>query len=330
MSSRLPKGKRRPIRGENHLAENPGRVFVETPAVLLKMRGSAQPLEHPLPANYRPVVEDGQKVSKGDPIAENKAQQIIGREIGRGDRSPAVHRSMSGREPDEREYEIATTARLRVEPGSRVHAGQQLTEGSINPNRLLLIMGRDAVQLYLLAEIQQVYRSQGVNINDKHIEVIIRQMLNKVRVVQSGDTALLPGEMENVLVFQDINEEIVQAGGRRATAQPVLLGITKAALNTESFLSGASFQHTINVLAGAAIEGKVDGLYGLKENVIIGKLIPAGTGYRHSREQIEGGQSEEIDTFMTTNLGGSVPKSNAMHNAQCPLENRALCIFLSP
>jgi DNA-directed RNA polymerase subunit beta' len=169
-----------------------------------------------------------------------------------------------------------------VEPGTMVRAGEQLTEGSINPNRLLRILGRDAAQLYLLTEIQQVYRSQGVNINDKHIEVIIGQMTNKVQVAQAGDTELLPGELVNRLAFQDINEEITRAGGRRATARPVLLGITKAALNTESFLSAASFQHTINVLAGAAIEGKVDGLYGLKENVIIGKLIPAGTGYRGS------------------------------------------------
>jgi DNA-directed RNA polymerase subunit beta' len=282
------------------VAENPGRVFVETPAILVKVRGSAQPLEHPLPANYKPMVEDGQKVKEGDPIAEYKAQQIVTEKSGVVTIRPQSTIYVRRETRDEREYEIATTARLRVEPGSRVHAGQQLTEGSINPNRLLLILGRDAVQLYLLAEIQQVYRSQGVNINDKHIEVIIRQMLNKVRVVQSGDTHLLPGEMENVLTFQDINDEIVQAGGRRATAQPVLLGITKAALNTESFLSGASFQHTINVLAGAAIEGKVDGLYGLKENVIIGKLIPAGTGYRHSREQLEAGQSVEDNELIAS------------------------------
>jgi DNA-directed RNA polymerase subunit beta' len=183
-----------------------------------------------------------------------------------------------------------------------VHAGQQLTEGSINPIRLLRILGREAAQLYLLKEIQQVYRSQGVIISDKHIETIIRQMTNKVHVVQAGDTELLPGELVNRLVFQDINEEIVNAGGQRATARPVLLGITKAALNTESFLSGASFQHTINVLAGAAIEGKVDGLFGLKENVIIGKLIPAGTGYRYSREDAEAEPATMEDIFMSPSI----------------------------
>jgi len=150
---------------------------------------------------------------------------------------------------------------------------------------MLRILGREPAQLYLLTEIQRVYRSQGVNINDKHVEVIIRQMTNKVRVASSGDTDLLPGELVDRLTFADMNAEITKNGGRRATARPVLLGITKAALNTESFLSASSFQHTINVLAGAAIEGKCDRLYGLKENVIIGKLIPAGTGYRHRAEE---------------------------------------------
>jgi DNA-directed RNA polymerase subunit beta' len=195
---------------------------------------------------------------------------------------------------------------LRVEPGKRVRAGEQLTEGSINPNRLLRILGRDDAQLYLLSEIQQVYRSQGVNISDKHIEVIIRQMTNKVQVAQAGDTELLPEELVSRLVFQDINEETTRAGGRRATARPVLLGITKAALNTESFLSAASFQHTINVLAGAAIGGKVDGLYGLKENVIIGKLIPAGTGYRkRARDDDDDDGASLLDSLVPTGMSSA-------------------------
>jgi DNA-directed RNA polymerase subunit beta' len=189
-----------------------------------------------------------------------------------------------------------------MSPGSLVREGEQLTEGSINPSRLLRIKGREAAQVYLLSEIQQVYRSQGVNISDKHIEVIIRQMTNKVRIVQSGDTELLPGELVNRLTFQDINAEITRAGGQRATARPVLLGITKAALNTESFLSASSFQHTINVLAGAAVEGKVDGLHGLKENVIIGKLIPAGTGYRRS-EETDGDPLRTRGPLMSMGLG---------------------------
>ena len=265
------------------VADNPGRVFVEMPAVLVTPPDSDQAVEHILPGKYKPIVEDGQKVAEGDPVAQYGARQVSSEIAGtvtvRSQPTIYVRRE----ERDEREYEIATTARLRVEPGEYARAGQQLTEGSINPSRLLRILGREAAQVYLLAEIQQVYRSQGVDINDKHIESIIRQMTNKVHVVQSGDTDLLPGELVSRLTFQDINEEITRSGGQRATARPVLLGITKAALNTESFLSASSFQHTINVLAGAAIEGKVDGLFGLKENVIIGKLIPAGTGYHRRR-----------------------------------------------
>jgi DNA-directed RNA polymerase subunit beta' len=251
------------------------------------------------------MVEDGQKVAEGDAVAQFGARQLTAASPGVVTVRPQAKVYVRWETRDEREYEIATTARLRVEPGSKVQAGQQLTEGSINPTRLLRILGREAAQVYLLQEIQQVYRSQGVVINDKHIEVIIRQMTSKVHIIQAGDTELLPGEMVNRLVFQDINEEIVRAGGQPATARPVMLGITKAALNTESFLSGASFQHTINVLAGAAIEGKVDGLYGLKENVIIGKLIPAGTGYRRSRELAEQERAALGNSLISSNLSSA-------------------------
>jgi DNA-directed RNA polymerase subunit beta' len=285
-------------------ADNPGRVFVEMPAVLITPSGSEDPVEHLIPGNYKPIVEDGQEVAEGDPIAQYGAKQVTAETAGvvtlRPQPTIYIRREMR----DEREYEIATTARLRVEPDSYVRAGQQLTEGSVNPSRLLRILGREAAQLYLLTEIQQVYRSQGVDINDKHIEVIIRQMTNKVHVVQPGDTDLLPEELVSRLTFQDINEEITRAGGQRATARPVLLGITKAALNTESFLSASSFQHTINVLAGAAIEGKVDGLFGLKENVIIGKLIPAGTGYDRRRVTAEELFSER-NALLSSGLGSA-------------------------
>jgi len=155
-----------------------------------------------------------------------------------------------------------------------------LTEGSKNPHRVLAIQGREATQEYLLSEIQKVYRSQGVNINDKHIEIVLRHMLGKVRVKNPGDSEMLPGDLVDRLQFEEINARLISTRHRPATATPILLGITKAALATDSFLSAASFQHTINVLADAAIAGKVDELYGLKENVIIGKLIPAGTGFR--------------------------------------------------
>jgi DNA-directed RNA polymerase subunit beta' len=281
--------------GDNVIeSENSGRVFVEKPAILVTTPDSSYPVEIPIPANYRAIVEDGDEIKEGDPVAQYGSRQLTSEVSGKVEIRPQATIYVRREQRDEREYEIASTARLRVEPGSMVKSGQQMTEGSVNPNRLLRILGREAAQIYLLQEIQKVYRSQGVIINDKHIEAIIRQMTNRVRVVQSGDTNLLPGELVNRLVFQDINDKVTRAGGQRATARPVLLGITKAALNTESFLSGASFQHTINVLAQAAIEGKVDGLYGLKENVIIGKLIPAGTGYRRRR----GGDGTDLEPAM--------------------------------
>jgi DNA-directed RNA polymerase subunit beta' len=168
-----------------------------------------------------------------------------------------------------------------VTDGEHVVIGQQLTEGSLNPNRILQVLGREAAQIYLLEEVQKVYRSQGVPIHDKHIEIIVRQMTNKVRLVTSGNSEYLPGELMDFQKFQAMNQKLIESGKRPASGRPILLGITKAALNTESFLSASSFQHTINVLAQAAIEGKRDELFGLKENVILGKLIPAGTGYKH-------------------------------------------------
>lgn len=181
----------------------------------------------------------------------------------------------------ELEYEIPSNARLIPEAfeGAEVYAGQQLTEGSKNPHRILRILGAEATQIYLLTEVQDVYRNQGVNIADKHFEIIIRKMLSKVQITRSGDSPLLPGELIDRLKLLNFNEGWIAEGKEPAAGAPVILGITKAALSTDSFLSASSFQHTIKVLAGAAIEGKVDNLYGLKENVIIGKLIPAGTGF---------------------------------------------------
>jgi DNA-directed RNA polymerase subunit beta' len=164
-----------------------------------------------------------------------------------------------------------------------IEAGDELTEGSVNPHDLLKIKGIRAVQDYLLREVQRVYRLQGVDICDKHIEVIVRQMLKKVRIDESGDTDFLPGTLVDVLDFEDTNEALTNEGKRPAEGKQVILGITKAALATNSFLSAASFQETTKVLTDAAIKGKVDPLIGLKENVIIGKLIPAGTGMKRYR-----------------------------------------------
>jgi DNA-directed RNA polymerase subunit beta' len=188
-------------------------------------------------------------------------------------------------DPNERKsYPIHYGARVKVEEGDVVKPGDELIEGSINPHHLLRILGVKAVQDYLLHEVLSVYHSQGVGINDKHIEVIIRQMLRKVRVKDSGDTDLLPGALEDIFAFEQANEKAIEEGGYPATAKCILLGITKAALATDSFLSAASFQETTRVLTEAAIKGKKDPLTGLKENVIIGKLIPAGTGLKRYRD----------------------------------------------
>jgi DNA-directed RNA polymerase subunit beta' len=179
---------------------------------------------------------------------------------------------------DSREYQVPHSARLRVDTGDDVLAGHPLTEGSLNPKDLLQIKGVDTVQRFLVAEVQKVYRSQGVSIADKHVEIIVRQMLRKVTVDAAGDTELLPSELIDRFEFEEVNNRILAEGGEPATAQTVLLGVTKASLNTSSFLAAASFQETTRVLTEAAINGSKDHLLGLKENVIIGKLIPAGTG----------------------------------------------------
>ena len=200
---------------------------------------------------------------------------------------------------DSKSYVIPFGSKLRVREGDEVVAGQPLTEGSVNPNELLAIKGPDGVYNYLVQEVQKVYRNQGVDINDKHIEVIGRQMLKKVRVEDNGDTSMFAGSLVDMYEFEDLNKQAIEEGKRPATGKRVLLGITKASLATDSFLSAASFQETTRVLTEAAIKGKVDELIGLKENVIIGKLIPAGTGlnkYRStniSTEQEETAEQEE-------------------------------------
>ena len=179
-------------------------------------------------------------------------------------------------------YLIPYGSRIKVMDGAVLEAGDELTEGSVNPHDIK-IKGIRAVQDYMLREVQRVYRLQGVEINDKHIEVIVRQMLQKVRVETNGDSEMLPGVLVDALDFEDTNEKLVEEGKEPAEGKQVLLGITKASLATNSFLSAASFQETTKVLTEAAIKGKVDPLIGMKENVIIGKLIPAGTGMKRYR-----------------------------------------------
>ncbi|QQK78585.1 DNA-directed RNA polymerase subunit beta' [Salicibibacter cibi] len=200
-------------------------------------------------------------------------------------------------EIESKSYTTAYGARLRVAEGDRVEAGQALTEGSIDPKELLKVTGIKEVKEYLLKEVQKVYRMQGVEIGDKHVEVMVRQMLRKIRVNDSGDTDVLPGTLVEVNHFNDVNKDVLRNNQRPAVGTPVILGITKASLETDSFLSAASFQETTRVLTDAAIKGRSDALLGLKENVILGKLVPAGTGMQRYRSlKADNGEKSETET----------------------------------
>jgi DNA-directed RNA polymerase subunit beta' len=203
-------------------------------------------------------------------------------------------------ETDTRTYSLPITARMKVAEGDYIHRGAPLNEGSIDPKKLIKVRDVLSTENYLLSEIQKVYRMQGIEISDKHVEIMIRQMLRKVRVMDPGDTDILPGTLMDIDDFKKDNYKTLIAGGIPATSRPVILGITKAALETNSFLSAASFQETTRVLTDAAIRGKNDPLVGLKENVIIGKIIPAGTGmtdYRQIKPEVVGGNTEQPQTL---------------------------------
>ena len=244
------------------------------------------------PAEWEVAVSEEDEVKAGDLLASHEEATIAAQNDGKvriEDNTIIV----SYEQRESGEYDIPTTARLIVGDGDHVEAGQPLTEGSLNPHRILRIQGRKACQLYLMAEVQQVYRSQGQNIHDKHFEVIIRKMLSKVQITHPHDSGYLPGDVLDRLDVQRVNETLLEEGKQPARFVNVLLGITKASLNTDSFLSAASFQHTIKVLAKAAIGSDEDPLYGLKENVIIGKLIPAGSGFVAGRFDQGLGEDEE-------------------------------------
>jgi DNA-directed RNA polymerase subunit beta' len=266
--------------------------------------------EYPLPRKFELLVADGDEVQEGQPLFRSairgeEEQVTVARVSGRVQVDEANNRLLvRAEERQSREYVVPHTAQLEVRDGERVHAGQPLTRGAQNPQEILHILGREAVQRYLVEEVQSVYKSQGVNVHDKHIEVIVRQMLRKVRIDTPGDTELLPGEMVERFAFNEINARTLAAGGEAATATPVLLGITKASLSTDSFLSAASFQETTRVLTEAAINGQIDRLRGLKENVIIGKLIPAGSGAIARAEAAEGAlrmvsEGQNIDDYLS-------------------------------
>ena len=242
--------------------------------------------EYQLPSGWELKVEDGQRVDIGTVMAAPAGKVSKSKEAAEGNQALIARVAgeikvlkknlvINYEEHEEREYTAASPAHILVKNGEQVKAGQQLTEGIINPQDLLHILGREAAQHYLVDEVQKVYRSQGVNINEKHIEIIVRQMLSKVRIDSSGDTELVPGELIDKNNYEDINSKVLAEGGEPATAHTVLLGVTRASLNTDSWLAAASFQETTRVLTEAAISSKEDHLVGLKENVIIGKLIPA-------------------------------------------------------
>ncbi len=264
---------------------------------------------HTIPEDWEIFVEDGDKVKEFDIFARNhdtnedvraKADGFVKRE---GREITHVYDVV-----EDREYELSPSARLLVAEGEKISAGTQLYEGVANPHRILQVQGRQAVQRHLLAEVQKVYRSQGVNISDKHFEIVIRRMLSKVLLTDAGDTEFLPGDLINRMELEETNRSIVRQGGKPARARQVLLGLTKAALNSESFLSAASFQHTIKILSKAAVEGTEDPLYGLKENIMIGKLIPAGTGYRGDIEGADG----PIEEFEGVSIEKELPKGTLL------------------
>ena len=252
--------------------------------------------EYEIPETWTILAKDGTGITTGEVIAtegeptDNKTAEIQASEAASINAQHDGRVRIEGRKviisyelKESEDYEIPSTSRLIVRDGDEVEAGQPLTEGSINPHTILKIKGREAAQVYLLTEIQKVYRAQGQNINDKHFEVIIRKMIGKVQIIRPGDSEYLPMNIVDRLEIKKVNEDLVSHGKQPARFVEILLGVTKASLSTESFLSAASFQHTIKVLAGAAIASREDPLFGLKENVIIGKLIPAGTGFVYGR-----------------------------------------------
>ena len=252
--------------------------------------------EYPLPEGSQVLVEDQERVSKDQVIALMPAEDG-------GDPVPVRARTegevlidtdglltIRFEEREERSYPIPAARNIVVSNGQKIQAGTPITSGQRDPQDVLRIQGREAVQMYLVKEVQRVYRNTGVYINDKHIEVIIRQMLRRVKVDEPGDTEMLPDDLVDRFVYADTNARVLAEGGEPATAQTVLLGVTKASLNTDSFLAAASFQETTRVLTEAALEAQTDHLVGLKENVIIGKLIPAGSGFAQRRRELQARQ----------------------------------------
>jgi DNA-directed RNA polymerase subunit beta' len=287
--ARVPKGKAL-------ISETDGEVeIIRTEAKSIKVKVTSRDVfdtTYPIPPKHSVLVATAEAVAENAELlrgTDENGNEVIVRAkyagVAKVAKSEILVRTS---EEEAHEYAVPAAAQLIVRDGDHVVAGDRITQGSISPQELLLVRGREDVQNYLVREVQSVYRSQGVDINDKHIEVIVRQMMRKVRIDNAGDTDLLPGEIVSQFEWEESNARSLSEGGEPAIAGTVLLGLIKAALNTASWLSAASFQETTRVLTEAAISGKVDKLRGLKENVIIGKLIPAGTGldyYQKLREE---------------------------------------------
>jgi len=291
----------------------------------MRLPGSEAYARYLLPVGAHIHVTEGQEVGAGDVIAKIPRETTKTKDITGG--LPRVAELFEARKPKEfaviseidgtvsfgkdtkgkrkvivtpevgepREYLIPKGKHISVHEGDQVRAGEPLMDGSSNPHDILTILGEKALAKYLVDEVQEIYRLQGVRINDKHIEVIVRQMLRRVRIKEVGDTDFLIGDQVEKWRFEEENQRVIKAGGEPAIAEPLLLGITKASLSTDSFISAASFQETTKVLTEAAINGKVDHLVGLKENVIMGRLIPAGTGvpkYSQMELVVEGAETE--------------------------------------
>lgn len=309
---------RKTPKGEAEITDIAGVVHVtregDTVSVTI-VDSQIKKVSYDIPEGWEILVEDGDTVNqdgllaRSEPETDNKElrAKAKGRIVRDGRDLLLVYEIR-----EEHKYDVPPSARLLVAEGQAVEVGTQLYEGVPNPHRILQVQGREAVEVHLLSEVQKVYRSQGVNISDKHFEIIIRKMLSRVLVTESGDTEYLPGDLIDRVKFERTNQQLVAEGKTPARARQVLLGLTKAALATDSFLSAASFQHTIKVLSNAAVRSDEDVLYGLKENVIIGKLIPAGTGYRGDIEGSDG----PIETYEGVAIEKELPKGTLLSEVE--------------
>jgi DNA-directed RNA polymerase subunit beta' len=304
--------------------KRPKLLIVGADGEVVKIIGTSRVARYMLPVGANLVISDGDEIKAGDTIAKIHRETTKTKDITGG--LPRVAELFEARKPKDaaviseidgivsfgkdtkgkrkvvvtpdtgeaKEYLIGKGRHLAVNEGDYVKAGEPLMDGPINPHDILRVLGEKALAKYLVDEVQEVYRLQGVKINDKHIETVVRSMLRKVRIKDVGDTTFLPGETSDRMSFEIENQRVMQAGGVPGTAEPLLLGITKASLSTESFISAASFQETTKVLTEASISGRVDYLRGLKENVIMGRLIPAGTGllrYKNLTARIESAET---------------------------------------